>query len=179
MQSLVRNASFTASVFFILLAVEVSAQHRMPRMLIAGGAVQTENAGNRIAGTIGQPIIGIVKDPVQHGFLGFWYNTDNVVVHVERLQSNTLAGFTLDEVYPNPVNLSSEAQIGFTIPSFAQVRLSIVDNQGRIVTLLLDETLDEGAYSARFIPLSLPSGLYYTVLQSGGDSLSKKLLLVR
>lgn len=179
MQSLVRNASFTASVFFILLAVEVSAQHRMPRMLIAGGAVQTENSGNRITGTIGQPIIGIVKESVQHGFLGFWYNTDNVVVHVERLQTNTLAGFTLDEVYPNPVNLSAEAQIGFTIPSFAQVRLSIVDNQGRVVALLLDETLDGGTYSARFIPLSLPSGTYHTVLQSGTNLVTKKLLLIR
>ncbi len=179
MKSQLRNASLAASLFFIAFAVETYAQYLVPRTVVGSGAVQTANANNRIAGTVGQPIIGVGKASSNNAFLGFWYNKDNVVVHVERLPGHTPSGFTLNEIYPNPISFSSEASIGFTIPSNAQIKLSIVDNLGSLVAMLLDETLDGGTYSMRFTPQPLPSGLYYTVLQSGVLQVTKRLLIVR
>ncbi len=179
MKSQLRNASLAASLFFIAFAVETYAQYLVPRTVVGSGAVQTANANNRIAGTVGQPIIGLSKASSNNIFLGFWYNKDNVVVHVERLPGHTPSGFTLNEIYPNPISFSSKASIGFTIPSRAQIKLSIVDNLGSVVAMLLDETLDGGTYSARFTPQSLSSGSYYTVLQSGANYITKKVLIVR
>lgn len=88
--------------------------------------------------------------------------------------------FTLEQSYPNPVSSSGqEAIITFTLPSHSQVKLSVVDNLGKEVAVLVDEMKEQGKYQTQFNPSSLPSGTYYYVLQSSSSSKVKKVMVVR
>jgi hypothetical protein len=52
--------------------------------------------------------------------------------------------FSLSEAYPNPFNPSTT--IGFSVPESAHVTLSIYDMTGRLVTTLVDGTVDMGVH---------------------------------
>ena len=179
MKSQLRNAILAVGLLLVTFVTESRTQTQMPRSVLGSGAVQTGNATHRIAGTLGQPIIGTSKNQMNNAFLGFWYNKENIAVSVERIPDTHPAGFALDEIYPNPILSSNEAVIGFSNPTRSRITLSIIDNLGGEIFKLVDETLDEGRYSVRFTPAALPSGTYYTVMQSGERRLVKKMLLVR
>ena len=79
--------------------------------------------------------------------------------------------------YPNPFNQSTT--IPFSIPSPMHVRLEVYDLQGRIVSSLMNTTLNEGFYDVTFDGGMLGSGIYFYVLQTGSTSQSGKMLLIK
>lgn len=179
MKPQLRNALLAVGLLLLIVVAESHTQTQMPRSVLGSGAVQSANATHRIAGTFGQPIIGTNKNQTNNAFLGFWYKKENIAVSVERIRGEHPTGFTLEEIYPNPILPSNEVVIGFSNPKRSQIRLLIIDNLGSVIFNLVDETLDEGRYSVRFTPTTLPSGTYFTVLQSGETRLVKKMLFVR
>ncbi|MFQ6103971.1 MAG: FlgD immunoglobulin-like domain containing protein [Candidatus Glassbacteria bacterium] len=83
---------------------------------------------------------------------------------------------------PNPFNPSTE--IRFSVEKETRVTLRIYDIRGRRVKTLLDRRLPEGpkiltwdGTDARGI--SLPSGVYFYRLDVAGESMTRKMLLVR
>jgi hypothetical protein len=91
--------------------------------------------------------------------------------------------FTLGQNVPNPFNPATE--IGFSLERPAIVTLEVLDTQGRHVTTLIDSesraagphAVPWGGQDGRGEPVS--SGVYFYRLDAGGESATRKMLLVK
>lgn len=88
-----------------------------------------------------------------------------------------LKTFALGQAFPNPFNPS--AQISFSLDRTADARLSVYNVIGQEVAVLVDGLTARGAQHVRFEAGQLPAGLYFYTLQAGGQSETRKLLLVK
>jgi hypothetical protein len=98
--------------------------------------------------------------------------------------------FSLLQNYPNPFNPSTN--IGYTIASskeqvagstrqvgMERVRLVVYDLLGREVAVLVDGYQTPGEHRVAFDARTLASGVYFYRLAAGGQSLSRKLVLLK
>lgn len=83
----------------------------------------------------------------------------------------------LTQNYPNPFN--PVTTIRFSLPESAPVRLEIFDMLGRRIQTLVDASLQPGWHEARFHADNLASGMYLYRLDVAGQSVSKRMLLLR
>jgi hypothetical protein len=94
-----------------------------------------------------------------------------------RVQSEQPSGFSLEQNYPNPFNPSTTIQ--FSIPEQSFVKLEIFNTLGEKVSTLVSELLYAGSYKYEWSAGNLPSGIYFYRLISGGQSITKKLMLTK
>jgi hypothetical protein len=94
-------------------------------------------------------------------------------------------GLALHQNHPNPFN--PQTTISYELPSTserARVRLSILDISGRIVATLVDEDQSSGPHQVRWEGKddrgqSVSSGVYFYVLDAGGERRTRKLVLLK
>jgi endonuclease I len=79
--------------------------------------------------------------------------------------------------YPNPFNPST--QIRFTLDAGRQTTLKVYDILGREVAVLVNGTLPAGSHTAAFDASTLTSGVYIVRLTAGGESLTRRISLVK
>lgn len=101
--------------------------------------------------------------------LGVFTSVDGEVEQPSRL--------TLDQNYPNPFN--PDTRIRFTLPVAGQVQLTISDILGRSMATLISETMPAGTHDATFNAASLPSGVYFYQLRFNGQTLTRKMTVVK
>jgi hypothetical protein len=98
-------------------------------------------------------------------------------------QTNTLpTAFSLAQNHPNPFN--SDTLIRFSLPTRAQVSLTLYNLTGQQVATLVEGARDGGEYEVTWDGRSpeggaLASGVYLYHLQVGGQGMTRKLLLLR
>lgn len=85
--------------------------------------------------------------------------------------------YTLAQNYPNPFN--PVTTISFTIPSSANVKLSVFDMTGRHVKTLVNGYVNSGAYDVIFDGANLSSGVYFYQLTAGNTSMVNKMILMK
>jgi len=94
--------------------------------------------------------------------------------------------FKLNQNYPNPFNPSTT--ISFNLNTSAQVKLSIYDALGRLVSVLIDAQLSDGHHdiewnSTNYSGASVATGVYiYKITVKAENKLfsqSRKMLLVK
>ena len=78
---------------------------------------------------------------------------------------------------PNPFTRSTTVR--FRLPAAGPVRLGVYDLAGRLMSRLLDETRPAGEHAVVWQPGSVPSGVYYLRLESGGQIVTKRCVKVR
>jgi mono/diheme cytochrome c family protein len=83
----------------------------------------------------------------------------------------------LDQNFPNPFNPNTV--VGFRLSVVGHTRLTVFDMTGREVAVLIDRMMPAGEHSVTFEATGLPSGIYMYVLESGGQRVSRKLLLMK
>ena len=83
----------------------------------------------------------------------------------------------LDGNYPNPFNPNTI--ISYQIPVKGNVTLKIFDILGKEVATIVNEIKEEGFHQVNFNASSLVSGVYYSKLQSNGQSEIKKMVLMK
>ncbi len=86
-------------------------------------------------------------------------------------------GFALEQNYPNPFNPSSTIQ--YSLPHACDVRLTIVDLEGREVARLVDGAMPSGTHRVVWNAGSAASGVYFARLQAAGNTAARKLVLIR
>ena len=101
-----------------------------------------------------------------------WLDPDDVPVADGMPQD-----YELRQNYPNPFNPSTT--IEFALPVATQVELTIYDVTGRQVALLLNDVRAAGRHTVQFNATSMPSGLYFYVIQAGEFREAHKMLLVK
>lgn len=85
--------------------------------------------------------------------------------------------FSLGQNYPNPFNPSTN--IDFSISSPGKISLKIYNFLGQEIATLVDEIKETGKYTVKFNSNNISSGIYYYILKSNSNSLSKKMILVK
>jgi hypothetical protein len=84
---------------------------------------------------------------------------------------------------PNPFNPITV--IEYSATRGADVRLKVYDSSGRLVRTLIDEICGESAYRAVIwngdndVGQPLSSGIYFALLESGGERETRKMVLLR
>ena len=104
------------------------------------------------------------------------------ITAVAEVVVETPGPFVLEPNYPNPFN--AQTVLRFQLPEAAKVRLEIFDVLGQSVRLLIDQRLASGYYrtvwdGSNERGVNVGSGIYFTHLDLGGRSLTRKMLVVR
>lgn len=85
--------------------------------------------------------------------------------------------FVLHNNYPNPFNKITN--IKFSIPTQANVQLSVFNALGENIITLVDEIRPVGNYKVTFDASNMSSGLYFYRLVSGSNTITKSMLLLK
>ncbi len=96
---------------------------------------------------------------------------------IQQISNTAPDKFNLYQNFPNPFNPSTN--IKFDITDRGIVKLSIFDISGRIVALPVSEELSRGTYEYMFEASSKPSGIYFYKPETGGNAITKKMLLIK
>ncbi|MBA4312779.1 MAG: hypothetical protein C0417_09135 [Chlorobiaceae bacterium] len=109
-------------------------------------------------------------------------NTKISLILIDRSEIPT--EYILHQNYPNPFN--PVTSIAYELPVESKVRLSVYNILGEIVSVLVDETTDEGFHSVEWDASVVASGVYFYKLEATGinDQTKsfvqiKKMLLAR
>ena len=109
---------------------------------------------------------------------GRWVYCRNPATSIPRLGRQSVPrDFSLDQNYPNPFN--PVTTITYALPKPSEVRLSIYDQVGREVFLLVNERRNAGVYEVKFDAAGLSSGVYFYRIQAGDFTQTKRLLLLK
>ena len=86
-------------------------------------------------------------------------------------------GFALEQNYPNPFN--PQTTIEYTIARRTGVILTVYNILGQEIDVLVDDILDQGAYSITWDAADYTTGLYFYTLEAAGGKNTKKLLFLK
>lgn len=86
-------------------------------------------------------------------------------------------GFTLEQNYPNPFNPSTT--ISYQIPVNAHVTITVYDQLGREVAMLVNEMMSAGNHATQFDARNLSSGVYYYMVKAGDMVQTKAMTLIK
>ncbi len=86
-------------------------------------------------------------------------------------------GFELAQNYPNPFNPST--QIRFSLLTTHHARLTVFDALGREVAVLLNGSMPAGSHTVTFEASNLTSGVYLYKLEAGGETLIRRMTLIK
>lgn len=90
---------------------------------------------------------------------------------------DTPLSFGLEQNYPNPFNPSTT--INYTIAKSGQVSLSVYNLMGQKVAELVNEVKGEGSYNVSWNAAGAASGMYYYRLEAAGQTLTRKMTLIK
>ncbi len=102
---------------------------------------------------------------------------DDIISNVELIYDEIVEDFNLEQNYPNPFNPSTI--ISFAVPKKSNVRLTIYDVLGNEISVLVDEELSPGRYSAKFDAVNISSGVYFYRIEAGLFVEMKKMLMIK
>jgi parallel beta-helix repeat protein len=89
----------------------------------------------------------------------------------------TIDNFTLEQNYPNPFN--PVTQIRFALPITSEVKLSIFNINGQLVSELINGNKEAGIHKVNFDATNFNSGMYFYTLEANGISITKKMILTK
>ena len=88
-----------------------------------------------------------------------------------------LQNYSLSQNYPNPFNPNTT--ISYSIPERGNVKLTVYNSLGQVISELVNEEKPAGNFSVQFNAANLPSGVYFYQIKSGNFNSTKKLILIK
>ena len=102
----------------------------------------------------------------------------DVITSVDDDQVDVPNELELQQNFPNPFNPSTTIQ--YALPEQAQVNLTVYDMLGQRVAILLSgQVQTAGTHSVNFDASNLSSGMYIYRLQTGSQSITRKMILLK
>ncbi|PKL88182.1 MAG: glycoside hydrolase family 2 [Ignavibacteriae bacterium HGW-Ignavibacteriae-2] len=101
-----------------------------------------------------------VYDVLAAGYKPYFDKGGTVVTSVESetLKSSEIKSYKMIQNYPNPFNASTV--ISFSIPDQSNVKISLFDIKGELITVLADSIFSSGEHKINLEKLNLASGIY-------------------
>lgn len=96
---------------------------------------------------------------------------------IDVLSSGLPGKVELRSNYPNPFN--PVTTISFALPEAQQVKLSVFDILGREVAILVNSIQEAGAHEVVFDAKDLPSGTYLYLIETQGERVTRKMMLMK
>jgi hypothetical protein len=95
------------------------------------------------------------------------------------VQAQMRNGYILNAPVPNPVQ--GTAEVKFYLPQTNQVKMTLVNEAGQEIAILLNESKSEGTHSLNIDSkaLNLVSGAYYITLQTNDVQLSNRMIVIK
>ncbi len=78
---------------------------------------------------------------------------------------------------PNPARTSTS--IGFSLPSRQAVRLTLVNILGDVRATIIDGPVEAGQHNVQLDATTLEPGVYWYRLETGGEVLSRQMVIIR
>ena len=175
-----RQLTVTLLVFFTILLVHrpPAAAVTMPRSVVGTGGGASVSSGLRTLCTLGQAVIGVVRDTTHMNEIGFWYHHERAVAGVKEGWEHTLAtGYWLGPSRPNP--FGGTATVHFAVPERSQVRLCLYDVTGREVSTLLETTVEPGFHRVVVEGKGLSSGVYFCQMVAGSYVETRRAVVLK
>ncbi|MFV1884304.1 MAG: T9SS type A sorting domain-containing protein [Balneola sp.] len=86
-------------------------------------------------------------------------------------------GFALSQNYPNPFNPTTT--INYSVENSGPVTISVYNLMGQKVAVLINETKAAGSYNVTWNAANSASGMYYYRLEAGGQTMTRKMTLIK
>jgi hypothetical protein len=83
-------------------------------------------------------------------------------------------GYRLEQNVPNPYD--NRTTISYTLPKAETISLTVYDQLGQVVKVLVNEPQEAGEHSISFDASDLPSGIYHYSLRAGAFRTSRKMV---
>lgn len=96
---------------------------------------------------------------------------------IENVNMVTKGSIALDQNYPNPFNPTTN--ISFTLNEKSNVKLSVFDISGKLITTLVSGVFEAGNFIVPFDATLLPSGTYIYKLEAGSFTQTRKMNLMK
>ncbi|MDP1995177.1 MAG: T9SS type A sorting domain-containing protein, partial [Ignavibacteria bacterium] len=87
------------------------------------------------------------------------------------------AKFELSQNYPNPFNPATT--IRFSLPQAGEVKLTVYNLLGQVVTTLVNGYREAGTYNVNWDASNLSTGVYIYRVEANSFSLTKKMTLLK
>ena len=98
-------------------------------------------------------------------------------IGVHQISSDIPTGFALMQNYPNPFNPSTKLR--FSIPAFANVRITIFNAVGSEIDILLNKKLNAGIYEVDWNASEFSSGVYFYRIKVNEFTETRKMVLLK
>lgn len=112
-----------------------------------------------------------------NGNFHFYKNLFSPLTDVKDQFSELPLSFILNQNYPNPFN--PVTTIRFQLTESGYTTLKVYDILGKEITVLVNEYKTAGSYQVYFDAKQLSSGTYFYTLQSSGQSITKRMMLIK
>ncbi len=150
-----------------------------------GGILRSDDGGltwNRIASELPNQYIGALALSNDNNdlYIGT-YGASLLKYHLPaaglQQQEKIADSYELAQNYPNPFNPTTT--IDYRIAKSGTATLKVFDILGQEVAILVDGFKNAGEYRLVFNAANLPSGVYFYELQSAGQRMTRKMILMR
>ena len=143
--------------------------------VMASGGEVTYGIGENIALTVGQNFIGLSQNSDGLAGIGFWYCAADFMTSVDFVSDADLSTeVLLLQNYPNPFD--QYTNIEFSINKRSNVKLNVIDLNGRLIENIIDESMATGVYKVSYNPHKLTAGLYIYELIVNKQKHSKRMI---
>jgi hypothetical protein len=99
------------------------------------------------------------------------------ITDVETEEGYVPQNFSLEQNYPNPFNPSTK--IIFNLNQAGMTKLSVYNLLGQEITTLVNEELVAGRHTVNFDASALSSGVYFYKIESGKNTATMKMMLLK
>lgn len=96
---------------------------------------------------------------------------------VNNEEEGKVNSFALSQNYPNPFNPTTT--INYSVENAGHVTISVYNLMGQKVAELVNESKAAGSYNVTWNAANAASGMYYYRLESGGQTMTRKMTLIK
>ncbi|RPI13647.1 MAG: T9SS C-terminal target domain-containing protein [Ignavibacteriae bacterium] len=116
-------------------------------------------------------------DSTQSSTSSFLITFIRQIVGVQPISSQIPKEFFINQNYPNPFNPSTKIRFG--LPKAADVKITIYDISGRVVSELVNGKLEAGEFETEWNATNYASGIYFYRIEAGDYTNTMKMLMVK
>ena len=162
-----------------LLAAAAAAQstYTVTGSVVSCGGGEVSSEVNRMAGSIGQGVIGVVSSDEYTAEIGFWYQPGWILTGVPDGDALSPVFMLSLKNRPNPFNPVTTIEFG--VEQRTRVTVRLYDVRGREVKTIVDEERDAGSHSVVLNASGLASGVYLCRMEAGSFTAERKLVLLK